>query len=161
MHRRRGLVSKGNEAASSTPSSPRRRAAGEDSVESSLSSSESSGFSSSLSESEDDEPREVGGEHADEEPGVRPEEKTSNQIDSGVTESKNLRGKKRRKREISEEDRWQKIKLKGSDKEILVDKTRIQKYVDFDSTGVASFQAEVKEIKGNFRQQTLADYSDL
>jgi hypothetical protein len=160
MHRRRGLVSKATENTTSGTSSPRRRVIRADSLDSDLSSSESSGFSSSAS-ADDQRPAEERPEHPDK---IETELNDKVNLIQGNEPpreiSKRLKGKKRQKRDISEEDRWQKIKLKGSEKEILVDKTRIQKYVDFDSTGVASFQAEVKEIKGNFRQ-TLADYSDL
>ena len=67
---------------------------------------------------------------------------------------------KKDKPDLTDETRFQKMKVKGSEKEILVDMTRVQKYVDLDSAGVKSFQSEVQQAKGNFRQQ-LADYSDL
>jgi hypothetical protein len=52
------------------------------------------------------------------------------------------------------------MKIKGSDKEMLVDMSRVQKYVDLDSVGLTAAVKDVQEVQGNFRQQ-LADYSDL
>jgi len=71
------------------------------------------------------------------------------------------KGKKKGKRDMTDETRWQKMKVVGSEKEVMVDLTRIQKYVDHDSSTVTAFQSEVQSAKGNFRQQALADYSDL
>jgi hypothetical protein len=62
---------------------------------------------------------------------------------------------------MSDETRWQKLKVVGSEQEVMVDLTRVQKYVDYDSSTVRAFQSEVQSAKGNFRQQALADYSDL
>jgi hypothetical protein len=69
--------------------------------------------------------------------------------------------KKKNRRDFTDETRWQKMKVVGSEKEVMVDLTRVQKYVDYDSTTVQSFESEVKSAKGNFRQQAMADYSDL
>ena len=68
---------------------------------------------------------------------------------------------KKTKRDMSDETRWQKMKVVGSEQEVMVDLTRVQKYVDYDSSSFQAFQAEVQSAKGNYRQQALADYSDL
>ena len=78
-------------------------------------------------------------------------------IDANASKRKQKKGK----RDTSDETRWQKMKVVGSEKEVMVDLTRVQKYVDYDSSTVQAFQTEVKSAKGNFRQQALADYSDL
>lgn len=73
------------------------------------------------------------------------------------------RKNKKGKVDISDETRFKKMRIKGVDREILVDMTRVQKYVDYDSVGVQSLQAEIESAKGNFRgqQHAVADYSDL
>ena len=71
------------------------------------------------------------------------------------------KGLKKTKRDMSDETRWQKMKVVGSEQEVMVDLTRVQKYVDYDSSTVQAFQSEVQSAKGNYRQQALADYSDL
>jgi hypothetical protein len=73
------------------------------------------------------------------------------------------KAKKPKKGELdySDETRFKKMRIKGVDREILVDMTRVQKYVDYDSIGVRSLQADINSAKGNYRAQTMADYSDL
>ena len=167
MQRRRGLISQSSHPAGTVhKASDKPETAGE-SQESCLSSSESSGFSSSDSESE--QPRQEV-PSATSQVDNPPEQHTAEEIvpDDGLDREersrhprKGAKTKNKDKPDYSDENRWKKMKLKGSDKEIMVDMTRVQRYVDYDSAGVTSFQQEVQQAKGNFRQQQMADYSDL
>ena len=71
------------------------------------------------------------------------------------------KGKSKGKADYSDESKWKKIRVRGSEEELTVAVSSIQKYVDHDAAGVASFQKEVEAAKGNYRQQATADYSDL
>jgi len=89
---------------------------------------------------------------------------SSDKLHDGTDSVKPAGSKKKQKkgkRDMSDETRWQKLKVVGSEQEVMVDLTRVQKYVDYDSSTVRAFQSEVQSAKGNFRQQALADYSDL
>ena len=166
MLKRRGLVSQSSHTAKPHASTDKRDRSGSES-DSSLSSSLSSGFSCSDPETakpaQSDELDKSQPPHSEEahttteivpEDGLdRPEE--------GSKLRKGGKTKKKEKPDYSDENRWKKMKIHGSEKEIMVDMTRVQKYVDHDSAGVTSVQQEVQQAKGNFRQQQMADYSDL
>jgi hypothetical protein len=158
MQRRRGLVTqvKGGPVEHATAKKRERSRSGSDLSEAS---SVSSGLSSGLSDLEAEIGRQDKKEGADE----KPQEDTFREPESPRSKLLGAQKRARPKKEkvqLTEEDRWQKMKIKGSDKEMLVDMSRVQKYVDLDSAGLQSFQTEVQQVKGNFRQQ-LADYSDL
>ena len=94
------------------------------------------------------------------------QEDTKNHVDVSTEDGNNHtkpsdKRSKKTKRDMSDETRWQKMKVVGSEQEVMVDLTRVQKYVDYDSSTVQAFQSEVQSAKGNYRQQALADYSDL
>ena len=166
MQKRRGLVSHSDPPVTREHAPKYKRRAEKSDSESDLSSSESSGFSSSESESESaTKPAEadpaqgsggftVGGDAAQETPADRAVNPSSG---GGAKKGK---GKQKAKPDYSDETRWKKMKLQGSEKDVMVDMTRLQKYVDLDTVGVSSYQDEIKQAKGNFRQQ-MADYSDL
>ena len=159
MLRRRGLVSQST-AKPITVSIKKRTLDGSDSdSDSSLSDSSSPSSSSSAKK-----------------PQIEPVESTSAQesltgqsIESSVVPEASKsddkqgkgNGKGKPKRDYSDETKWKKIRVEGSDKEVMVDVSRIQKYVDYDAAGVDSYKKEIESAKGNFRQQAMADYSDL
>jgi hypothetical protein len=159
MQRRRGLVSQ--PIPSTTPhasvSGPSKRARSQ--IASSDDSSESD---ERVTDSQDV-------AHVSEEPTIPIEEKKNSDETSekphdetdSVEPPDSKRKQKKGKRDMSDETRWQKLKVVGSEEEVMVDLTRVQKYVDYDSSTVQAFQSEVQSAKGNFRQQALADYSDL
>jgi hypothetical protein len=158
MQRRRGLVTQVKKASTEHAGEKKRERSASDS-EMSEASSESSGLSSGLSEIEAEVKKHENITTTD---SKIPEDALS---EPESPRSKLLRSKKgpkakKEKVEMSEEERWQKMKIKGSDKEIMVDMSRVQKYIDLDNAGLQSFKEEVQQVKGNFRQQ-LADYSDL
>ena len=161
MHRRRGLVTQAGQSNAGLHALDRKRdRSGSDSGLSD-SSSVSSALSSGLSELE----AEVKQREQEKQKAIEPEAKQDVIDDPGsprskLREERRKRNPKKEKQTLTDETRWQKMKLKGSDKELLVDMSRVQKYVDYDCAGVQTFQAEVQQTKGNFRQQ-LADYSDL
>ena len=167
MMKRRGLVSKSAPEPKSPHAAGTKRERAESDLESMLSSSESSGFSSSLSDVEDNQTKThdiansntgdvVNGTE------IGTDAQSSDLRASGDNKAaEGPKGKKKQKPDYTDETKWQKVKLKGSEKEVMIDKSRLQTYVDFDSAGVTSFQNEVKQAQGNFRQQALADYSDL
>jgi hypothetical protein len=159
MQRRRGLVSQ--PIPSTTPhasiSGPLKRARSQ-----SVSSDDSSDSDERVADLQD-------AAHVSEEPTIPIEEKknsdeTGEKSHNGtdaVKPADSQRKQKKGKRDMSDETRWQKMKVVGSEQEVMVDLTRVQKYVDYDSSTVQAFQSEVQSAKGNFRQQALADYSDL
>ena len=161
MQRRRGLVS---QPIPSTTSHATAATATKRERSPSVSSDDSS-YSNEV-EPKDDKHQET---HVSEEVGQSVNEKgeksSSNEVSHSQSEDKNpdatKRKQKKGKRDMSDETRWQKMKVVGSEKEVMVDLSRVQKYVDYDSSTVQAFQSEVKSAKGNFRQQALADYSDL
>lgn len=171
MQRRRGIVSQSSDQVDTLHASARQRDFLDSDSDSGFSSSESSisvdsverGMKSAELPAEETGKGAAGGE--------TDKSALPAKIDEGseppTTEADGLRArrkpnsKRKGKSEKSDEERWKKMKLKGSDNEILVDVTRLQKYVDFDSAGITSFQEEVKQAKGNFRQQAMTDYSDL
>lgn len=167
MMKRRGLVSKSAPEPKSPHAAGTKRDRAECDLESIVSSSESSGFSSSLSDVEDNQTKthdlakantgdvELGTEKVTDAPSSNPK------AVSDSKPAKGPKGKKKQKPDYTDETKWQKVKLKGSEKQVMIDKSRLQTYIDFDSAGVTSFQNEVKQAQGNFRQQALADYSDL
>ena len=165
MHRKRGLVSKvTHEATASHAVSEKRLRASEDSgALSDL--SESSGLSSGLSdlEAEIKATKPATTQVAETEPQPSGPVEITDHPESPRSRHKGKRinaPKRKEKVEITDDTRWQKMKIKGSDKEMLIDITRVQKYVDLDSAGLKEITEEVAQAKGNFRQQVV-DYSDL
>jgi hypothetical protein len=65
---------------------------------------------------------------------------------------------KKTHRDFSDENRWKKMKIVGSEKEVMVDLSRVQKYVDLDSQNPSK---SVDDFHGNFRSKIFQDYSDL
>jgi hypothetical protein len=163
MHRRRGLVSQVSQpkAGVHVPGQKRDRSGSDSGLSdaSSVSSALSSGLSDLEEEFNQREQQKQESKQVEESLEIEdhPESPRSKVRDA----KRNANPRKKEKKEaLTDETKWQKMKLKGSDKELLVDMSRVQKYVDYDSVGVQSFQSEVQQTKGNFRQQ-LADYSDL
>jgi flagellar motor protein MotB len=162
MQRRRGLISQpapsnSTHAKSATPQKHERSGLNSSDEEHS---SDSEASSATISDDEDRKPEENVSEDVDK------KEYSSPPAEGQVTEAAEAKpqsgqANKKTRRDFSDETRWQKMKVVGSEKEVMVDLTRIQKYVDYDSTTVQSFQSEVQSAKGSFRQQAMADYSDL
>ena len=173
MQKRRGLVSLSSQQVTSVHASTRKRGLSESDADSILSESESSGLSSPRNEAENSGAVKSLGDITAEVPSPENEIQTTGDLSQKIetveasqikemdSAKSRFKGKGKGKSEKSDEDRFKKMKLKGSEKEILVDMSRVQKYVDYDSAGVMSYQDEVKQAKGNFRQQSMADYSDL
>ena len=161
MQRRRGLVSQPIPAKIPAHGEDRKRGRFESDLDSV--SSDSSGLSSGLSELEAEFRAK-----SNEPSATEPEPENSGglvEITEHPESPRQGKGKAKppRRKEKKPDDndtRWQKMKIKGSDKEMLVDMSRVQKYVDLDSVGLTAAVKDVQEVQGNFRQQ-LADYSDL
>jgi hypothetical protein len=165
MHRKRGLVSQANQAMAPRHALADKRVRASSDADPLSELSESSDLSSGLLD--------LGAE-------IRAARPVSTQVDEtdapksgpieitdhpesprSKTKAKRVNAPKRKEKvEITDDTRWQKMKIKGSDKEMLVDLTRVQKYVDLDSAGVKQVHDEVAQAKGNFRQHVV-DYSDL
>lgn len=171
MQRRRGIVSQSSDQVDTLHGSTRTRDFLDSDSDSGFSSSESSisaasvarGMKSAEIPAEESEKGTVGRETDETAPPGKVDkgsEPPTSDAD-GLSSRRKPNSKRKGKSEKSDEERWKKMKLKGSDNEILVDVTRLQKYVDFDSAGITSFQEEVKQAKGNFREQAMTDYTDL
>ena len=172
MQRKRGLISPSSQHASSVHASDRSRKHDDSDVDDLLSSSDSSSFSSHSKQPETsvtaptESVRDSRGNefdsavHIDDTSHEAPPQ--AHQIES-LTEKVSAKKhvKRKGKSDASGEDRFKKMKLKGSDAEILVDMTRVQKYIDHDSAVISSYQEEVNQARGDFRKQSVADYSDL
>ena len=150
MSRRRGLVSESTRPSSNITVS--RRVVSDDDSDSSL--------SDSSSDTDFEKPVDILENQGSEPIESEPAPKAEAVGDVGVKKGRR-RGKPKEDADYTDELKWKKIRVQGSDKEVMVDVSRIQKYVDFDAAGVESFQQEIKAAKGNFREQVLADYSDL
>lgn len=171
MQRRRGIVSQSSDQVDTLHASARQRDFLDSDSDSGFSSSESSisgdsverGMKSAELPAEETGRGAAGGETDKSALPAKINEGSEPPITEaeGLCARKKPNSKRKGKSEKSDEERWKKMKLKGSDNEILVDVKRLQKYVDFDSAGITSFQEEVKQAKGNFRQQAMTDYSDL
>ena len=159
MQRRRGLVSQQSKPTVShaTAKSPAKRAHGESESESDLSSS------SSVSDSEIESKQEDHSEKVEtvQETGTVENAESSDKKSALSSAPPAGKQKNKEKRDYSDTNKWKKVKIKGTDKEVMVDLKKCQKYIDYDSTTVQSFQAEIEAAKGNFRQQQMTDYSDL
>ncbi|KAF4712339.1 hypothetical protein FOZ62_016189, partial [Perkinsus olseni] len=68
--------------------------------------------------------------------------------------------RKRQKRDTSDATRWEAMKLKGIEKEVMVDKTRLVRYEDLDAGSSSEQLQDIRASGGDFRASLYADVED-
>ncbi|KAF4713514.1 hypothetical protein FOZ63_030796 [Perkinsus olseni] len=119
--------------------------------ERSVSSSSSSSSSALLS------PRSVASSHSSRSSSVDSMRSTSS-LENGDDGQEGPR--KRQKRDTSDATRWEAMKLKGIEKEVMVDKTRLVRYEDLDAGSSSEQLQDIRASGGDFRASLYADVED-
>ncbi|EER14059.1 hypothetical protein Pmar_PMAR005549 [Perkinsus marinus ATCC 50983] len=78
----------------------------------------------------------------------------------GIAIGQSTKSRKRQKRDTSDATRWEAMKLKGIDKEVMVDKTRLVRYEDLDAGSSSEQLRDIRASGGDFRASLYADLDD-